>query len=477
MSKTVQRPMTKVHFACVLIALIVLSGCAVWKPVATNTSPATTDAPSTPATTAVAATTALAKLSFQRSWHAQEVDGSGKNTSGTEIMRILPYKGKLYASNSQWMETSPGRPCQLLALDSPDGTWRLEHEFALNNLRLVCLQVVTFTTNASGNTIEPVTMLLAAPDVIIGDAQVFSLDDSSGKWVPMSLGMVATYTTTRAIGSHRDSVTGIDLVFAGNDTLGTLTGAYDPSAPGRIAWQKTRELTVPSGERVMGFTNCNGLLYCATTRHIFVRTDGPSPSWQEVYFCPQETWMVGIRGLTAVPNPSGNGQVLLFAALNSVRRINPADGYQETVELDMKFFLGTLWNTTIPYVLCAYNDFLAYTVPDTGEKVWLFGFESMYSPLEVQKNPQWRTFKIDFLGHYYAAEGRYFIRHATEKGIAFEVAEVADPGLPTLVAVRTIAVSPFPADQGRVLYFGGFDCNSQPSHNTGWIYRGALTGN
>jgi hypothetical protein len=222
----------------------------------------------------------------------------------------------------------------------------------------------------------------------------------------------------------------------------------------------------------MGFVNCDDILYCATSRHIFRRIDGSSPSWQEVYFCPQETNATGIRGLTAVPNHSGDGEVLLFAALSMVRHIDPTDKYKETIELDMKSFLGTVWNTTIPYVLCAYNDFLPYTIPGTGETVWLFGFESMYLPSEVQNNPQWRVFKIQSYNYYYAAEGRYFIRHATENGISFELGEVADPSLPTLVSVRTIAISPFSADLGRVLYFGGFDCNSQPSHNTGWIYRG-----
>ena len=76
---------------------------------------------------------------------------------------------------------------------------------------------------------------------------------------------------------------------------------------------------------------------------------------------------------------------------------------------------------------------------------------------------------------YYAAEGRYYIRHVSASGgISYELKEITDPAPPTLVSVRTIAVSPFPSDLGKVLYFGGYDPNSQPSHNTAWIYKGTV---
>ena len=421
-------------------------------------------------------TPSLSKLSFQQSWHAGEKDANGNLMAGTELMHLVPYKGKLYAANSLWMENdaSVHKACQIFVLDSRDGKWRLEHEFTENNLRLVSLKAVTFTTDAKGKAIKPVSLLLAAPDVYMGDVQIYSLDDGTGEWVPMSLGEVLTYTTTRAIGFHRDSVTGIDLVFAGTDTLSTIAGVYDPSVPGRIRWLKSPEFKTPTGDRVMSFANCNGVLYCSTSRHIFKRTDGTSPSWQEVYFCPQETSPAGIRGLTAVPSPSGKGEVLLFAALNMVRHIDPADNYRETVELDMPSFLTDLWKIPVAGVLCAYNEFMPYTIPGTGETVWLFGFESSYPAYAVQQNPQLRLFIRQDLKWYFAAEGRYFIRHATNNKISYELGEITSPGLPILVAVRTITMSPFSADQGQVLYFAGFDCNSQPSHNTAWIYRGTL---
>jgi len=393
---------------------------------------------------------------------------------GTEIMRILPHQGKLYASTSMWMESDSSLPkaCQLLVLDSPDGGWKLLHQFTTKNLRLTSLQDVTFTTDGAGKEIQPVEMLLAATDTVgPGDAQVFSLDDNTGKLVPMSLGVsTAAYAQTRAIGSHHDAVAGNDMVFACNDILGIISGVYDPSLLSKVKWQSKPELSIPIGERGMAFANCGGVLYCATTNHIYKRTDGATPSWESVYHDPREINAIGIRGLTALPNQSGKGEVILFRSSNAVRHIDPANNYKETVELDLNSYFSTFLKTPIPYVLCAYNDFLPYTIPGTGETVYLFGVFIKYSSHEAQNHPEWRVFRTPT--EMYAAEGRYLIRHNSEKNVSYELAEITDPALPILASVRTIAISPFPADNGRALYFGGFDCASQSSHNTGWIYRG-----
>ena len=437
-----------------------------------------------------------APISYQLSWHAGEKDINGKVMCGIELMRILPFKGKLYAANSLWTESDPSIPkaCQLLVLDSPDAKWKLFHQFTARNLRLTCLQDVTFMTDGAGNKIKPVEMLLAAPDQIVAGAiQVYSLDDNTDTLAPMTVGTTNDkYADTRAIGWHHDSVTGIDHVFAGNTALGIYRGVYDPKATGRILWQAS-EYTVnagaysPDGERVMGFANCNGILYAATSKHILKRTDGASPTWASVKEYPNEISASGIRGLAAVPNPTGRGQVLLYNCRGNdkqtcVRRLDPANGYAETVELNINADMGKRLGARIPYVLSAYNDFLNCTLPGTRENVWMFGLEMSFTPSAVQQHPEWRVFKAEgkyrpgmsSRDMYYAAEGRYYVRHTSASGeIRYEQKEISDPALPTLVSVRTIAVSPFPADQGKVLYFGGYDANYQPSHNTAWIYRGS----
>jgi hypothetical protein len=412
---------------------------------------------------------------------------------GIELMRLVPYKGKLYASNTLWTEsdTSIPKACQLLVLDAPDVKWKLLHQFTTRSLRLTCLQNVTFTTDGAGNNIQPVEMLLTAPDQVVpGNVYVYSLDDNTNTLVAMTLGTTgANYADIRAIGLHHDSVTGIDYVFAGSTALGIFRGVYDAKVPGRIIWQAS-EFNFNAGvyERVMGFANCNGVLYAATSNRILKRTDGESPSWASVKEYPSEIAASGIRGLTAVPNPSGSGQVLLYncrgpGTQTCVRRLDPSNGYAETIELNINTDMGGRLGTSISYVLSAYNDFLNYTLPGTGENVWMFGFETALAPLAVQQHPEWRVMKVEAkyltgmssYDMYYTAEARYYIRHTSASGeTSYELQEVTDPALPTLVAVRTIAVSPFPADRGRVLYFGGYDPNYQPSHNTAWIYRGSI---
>jgi len=421
----------------------------------------------------------LARLSFQPSMAAGFRDTNGKLVAGTEVMHLVPYKGRLYASTSLWMENDPAVPkaCQVLVLDSPQGPWRVDHQFTRNNLRYGSLKAVTFTTDAQGKPIAPATLLLAAPDVFRGPVQVYCRDDQNGEWSASELGTVTKYATTRSIGSHRDTVTRIDRIFAGNDKLGVIGGYYAPAEPGHIRWEKSAELATPAGERVMSFCECNGMVYCATSRHIYQRRDGPAPDWKEVYFCPKETSPSGIRGLSAVPNPAGSGQVLWFAALSKARRLDPADGFKETIELDIPAYLTRELGMRVTYALAAYNELLPFTVPGTAEPFWVFGFECCYPARVVNADPQLKTRaqKKENPPAYFAPNARYCIRHAAGANITFAVAEVTDARQPLLVSTRVIAVSPFVEDHGKALYFGGFDCNSVPAHNTAWIYRAELT--
>jgi hypothetical protein len=338
------------------------------------------------------------------------------------------------------------------------------------------LKEITFATDGRGQAIAPVTLLLTAPDVRSGPVEVYCRDDATGEWSASVLGTASRATNTRSLGLHRDKVTGIDRIFAGNRPLGVVSGVYDPAAPGRIRWDKSAEVEAPAGERVMGFCNCNGVFYCATSRHIYRRTDGVAPAWKDVYFCEKEIPPVGIRGLTAVPTPGGKGEVLWFVALGKVRRLDPAVGFKETIELDLPGFLTEKLGVKVRFVLAAYNDLMPYSVPGSGEKFWIFGFECTHPEAVVNSHPDLKArAQINEKSHgCFAGNARYCIRHAKRADVTYEVAEITDPREPQLVATRTIAVSPFPEDRGRVLYFAGYDCNSVPSHNTAWIYKGTL---
>ena len=427
----------------------------------------------------------LTHLSFTRSLEAGVRDANGKLITGTEIDFLAPHQCHLYASNCLWAETDPSVPkiCHILVLDSPKGQWRVERQFATGSLRCSVLKEITFATDGRGQAIAPVSLLLTAPDVKSGPVEVFCRDDATREWSALLLGTATRATNTRSLGLHRDKVTGVDRIFAGNRPLGVVSGVYDPAAPGRIRWDKSAEVQAPAGERVMGFCDCTAALYAATSRHIYQRTDGVSPKWKDVYYCEQEMPAVGIRGLTAVPNPRGKGEVLWFVALRKVRRLDPAADFKETIELDMPEFLTEKLGLKVTGALCAYNDLMPYGMPGTGEALWLFGFQCSHPAAVFNAHPNLKARRQmsertkagePATGAGRAGNGRHVIRHAKGADLSFEVAEITDPREPQLVATRTIVVSPFPEDQGRALYFAGYDCNSTPAHNTAWIYRGEL---
>jgi hypothetical protein len=70
----------------------------------------------------------------------------------------------------------------------------------------------------------------------------------------------------------------------------------------------------------------------------------------------------------------------------------------------------------------------------------------------------------------------YLVRHADGR---YGTGQIFDPAVvPTAVgglrSARTVCVSPFPEDKGRVVFFGGFDAAQGPHHNTAWIYKATL---
>ena len=177
-----------------------------------------------------------------------------------------------------------------------------------------------------------------------------------------------------------------------------------------------------------------------------------------------------------MPNPGGKGEVLWFVSSRKVRRLDPAAGFKETIELDLPVFLTEKLGLPVVSVLAAYNELMPCVLPGTGETLWLFGFQCSYPAAFVNSHPsiKARVQKQDTAAGILPDNGRYCIRHAQGTDITYEVAEITDPREPQLVSTRSIVVSPFPEDHGQAFYFAGYDCDSVPSHNTAWIYRGEL---
>jgi hypothetical protein len=429
---------------------------------------------------------------FEVSFTAGSRDETGHFMGGTEMRVLAAHAGRLYAGNGYWEDEAGSegpQGAEILVLDGPAARWHGLDERMPDgrprDLAVSALEEVTFTTDGKGARLPaPVSLLIAANWDLTGMARVFSRDDATGTWAAMSLAqdrpMPGFLPQVRSLGGHRDAVTGIDRVFAGQDPRGVFSGTYDPAVPSRIRWSAAPELDLSgvsvaglSGRngqlRVSSFAECNGRLYAAVGQQIYERIDGAEPHWRLLYTnrYPGHS-ETGLRGLTAIASPSGQGQVLLAAVEGSaarVVRVDPRDGSEDT-ELDLADFLGNAWGMRASYVIAAYNDMTKIRDPGGGEAL-LIGLEAFVPP----SAPVAAGHNIVNVGYgRLEAGGWYLVRRAPGR---YDLRQVIAPSGKLLVATRSIRVSPFARGDDAV-YFAGYDANKVPAHDTAWIFRSTV---
>jgi hypothetical protein len=435
---------------------------------------------------------AAAQNGFEVSFIAGSRDDAGRFMGGTEMRILTPHSGKLYAGNGYW-EDQPGpegrQGAKILVLDAPGARWRIDHSFddklpdgRHRDLAVSALDEVAFATDGSGARLAtPITMLIAANWDLSGGSRVFSRDDVTGAWTAATLAQDRPTPNflpqVRSFGRHRDRVTGIDHVFAGQDPRGVFSGIYDPTISGRIRWSAAPELDLSSVSsagisgrngylRVSSFAECNGQLYTAVGQHIYERTAGAEPNWRLVYTNAypghSET---GLRGLTAIPDPSGHGEVLLAAVEGSAARIvrvNPREG-SEATELDLPGFLRQHWGMSVSYVIAGYNNMAKVRDPAGGEAL-LIGIEA-FIPAQAQIAAGHDLVSVGY-GRLEGG-GWYLVRRCNGH---YDLRQLTAGSGRALVAVRSIQASPFPQERDAV-YFAGYDANKVPAHDTAWIMR------
>jgi hypothetical protein len=404
---------------------------------------------------------------------------------GTETMRLLCHKGKLFVSTGCWMDLPYGprpgdRPPwtgpQILVKESAAGPWRVDVSFP-SAVRVDAMISATFIIDGSGRKLDPpVNLLVASPSS--ENTATWTRDDATGKWTE-TVTAEGLRGGLRSFCMHRDARTGVQYLFGGATKSGCVFRAvYDPAAPGSLRWHKDPELSGTG--RMMCMAEADGVLYAAggikdetpLSGGLFRRVDGEKPRWELLWRWPHLIRERGdeteiLRGLTAIPDPAGGGHQVLLGTCNYpgvVYRIDPKRSFAATTELDIRAYFARAFGVAELRGPClsAYNNFLPAADPDTGEKVHLLGLWISH--------PDGRATEK-------GASAWYLVRHADG---TYAHGRVFDPKHPKpnpprgLLATRTIEVSPFPEDKGRVLYFGGFDCAHIESRNTAWIYRGAL---
>jgi hypothetical protein len=429
---------------------------------------------------------------FQISFAAGSRDAAGRFAGGTEMRLLTAHSGRLYAGNGYW-EDRPGpegrQGAQILVLDRPGMPWRVDHVFEerlpnrrWRDLAVGALAEAEFATDGAGARLpRPVSLLLASTWDLTGATRVFTRDDATGEWTAVTLTQDRPapdfLPQIRSFATHRDRITGADLVFAGEMPGGIFAGSYDPAAPGRIRWNPAPELDASAVSaafpglagrlRVSSFAEANGRLYAAVGQQIYERTDGRAPGWRLVYTNKRPGHSeTGLRGLTAIPTAAG-GEALLAAVEGSVPRlvrITPGDG-SEVTELDLDDFLAQAWGMRAAYVIAAYNDMARVRVRGRGDAL-VIGLMA-FIPRNVAIAAGHSVVDV---GHAQAESGAWYLVRWPDGH--YDLHQVTAAFGHPLVAVRSILASPFPGD-GDAVYFAGYDTNKAPAHNTAWIARAA----
>jgi acetyl esterase/lipase len=434
---------------------------------------------------AVADSAAFPELRFSRDWVPGQLDRKGRFMTGTETNYIVAHEGRLYAAVGVWNSDptkGPNPGPSVLVKKSANAPWEVDAYFGVRNVRVAVLASLTVTTDAEGAPLaEPVRLLMAGASGFenAGEITVFVRDDAAEEWVKsvVAPGRYASASPeVRLLSAHRDRVTGVDRVIVAVSTGEVYSGAYDPSAPGRIRWNSKPELDGRVA-RIMSSGEANGDAYLTVditesqpgNGGLFRRVDGPQPSWEWIGEWGRRTNSTGVawmRGLTAVPDPESAGKELLLGSREVdgvIEIINPQRNHEHAVEFDFKDHFATLLGLPAGRLttIFAYNGMTPAVHPETGEKVLLIGggVEPRPTGSDAAAKAAW-----------------YLVRHSNGR---YDTGRIYDPDvIPAspfgLRATRTICASPFREEAGRVFYFGGFDAGGGPHRYTAWIYRGSL---
>jgi len=437
-----------------------------------------------------------AKPRWTQSYDAGYLDDNSAYAGGSEIMHLVSHKGKLYAANGYWVDARWQIPpddqkqsAQVLRLDSSNGKWQVDLDMGKSNglgLRYMkgnILKSVTFTRDASGKSLpQPKNLLVMAAGANFergGAVSAWVRDDERGAWshtlVRHGSNAGGVRWVPRDMEIYRDKVTGIEQLFLSLGNPGIVSGAYDPSLPGKIRWNPHMEFPFPVGgslrTRPLGIVQANGSLFFSEGGAIFRRVDGKNPTFNKILDLNEDTDtdVGGIRGLTTIDNPNGSGESLLFLwapgdrSQSQVKRLDPdgSGGYVVRDEAKIIDLMSKALGTEITYTLGAHNMMYPIVDPTTGETVHLIGFQGN---IKGKHHLRWK-------GSALYAGAMYAIRGPDQTYKVGEVNNAYAPGKAVLVSPRTFCLSPFGDNH---LFIGGHDSSRKISDDMAWIFRAPL---
>ena len=437
-----------------------------------------------------------APAKWQQSFAAGYFDAKGAWTGGSEVMHLAAHKGKLYAANGYWLDArwvippdAEKQSAQVLRLDAANERWQMDLDMGKSNglglqyMKGNILKSVTFTRGAAGKRLaKPQNLLVMAAGANFergGAVSAWVRNDGTGKWhhtlVRHGSNAGGVRWVPRDMEVYRDKVTGVERLFLLLGNPGIISGVYDPASAAKIRWDQHVEFPfLTKGSfftRPLGIAVANRTLYFSEGSSIFRRNDGERPTYTEILNLAEDTDtdVGGIRGLTAVVNPNGPGQSLLFLwapggrSQSQLKRLDPegVDGFKVHDEANLRDLMSRKLGVKVPYTLGAHNMMYPVTHPVTGKTVHLIGFQGN---ILGKENLRWKGSRL-YAGALFA------VRTADQKYSVHEVNNPYAPGKTVLVSPRAFCLSPFGDNQ---LFICGHDSSNKISDNLAWIFKAPL---
>lgn len=425
---------------------------------------------------------------FAVSYRGSDLDTASRQPlGGTEFRILVSHKGRLYGGLDSFRESPPAGvargAARIVVKETAASPWRIDRTFdqplppgaprqpgrpAIRHEGVTALASVMFRNDGSGQPLDqPVTLLVAGMRDFLSGLSVYVRDDANGTWSENVVERLATSeSTVRSLGAHRDKVTGADLLLVGGNPGGVYSATYDRArgltfrVPAEIPYSPASQ---NESVRPMAFAVCAGDAFVAQAPFIYRRIDGSNPRWEAVVdyssqFTPILNGPSGLRGLTCVERPGGAGPSLIagFEGIGQVFRIDRVGtGWQvaSPPEYDVNRELSLLVGQTVDYTIIANNTFTPLVDPDTGQTVHLMTVQTR----PALSDDAWYTIR--------SANGAHVLR--TIRSTAFM------PGL-SLRSTRSAILSPFPEENGRVVYIAGYDVVDDPSYNTAYVLRAGI---
>lgn len=427
---------------------------------------------------------------WSASFDAPATDVNGARLTGTEIVEIKAFDGRLFAGNSYWNETTEPRRGQVFRLDEPTGRWALDLQMPARYSRVSALDTALIERDRDGRAIAPRSLLLAGATYdygnLPGPVGVF-VREGPGRWTRTDLGHTANgigYSEIRSIGAYRDSLTGADLVFLGASPAphGIYAGGIDPTT-GLLRFDTRPELEAIGADRFLSFAACDGGLYAGAKRRIYRRNDGAAPArrWELVldltdpaasaplrgiledsYWTPADD----IRGMVCQTDRATGARYLMFGALNQIVRADiRGDTLVPRRELDIEEFLEDQLGYDVRYVQTAEHQLIA-AVGNSG--ISFIGFEVQYEEDFLRQQPATPHFPTSG----FSTDGYYLERRDDNGVVSYALRSIDRAPNEALARVRSFEPTPFATDTPGALYVGGYAPWFTPSTNTAWIRRG-----